>query len=200
MSEVGLTEKVGNSSKKFELWLSGRHEVYILQAPSAEAKAEWVREIKRVLFEQLQNLRGKNSRQYSGLVALRRQNSAPVKQQPVPTWDTTSICSSSDSGAVCGSTSSCSRNSSFASSSAPPGAAVGVGNKRFSSVTTNSDLNRMSYVTTEEEEEDDVEDDIGDNVSEDVESSCVEEESDWETDTMASGLMGFEVRFNAKTL
>ncbi|CAG0921116.1 unnamed protein product [Notodromas monacha] len=165
MSEVGMTEKVGRSSKKFELWVSSRHEVYVLQAPSADAKAEWVREIKRVLFEQLQNLRGKNARQYSGLVALRRQHSAPA-----PAWDASSVCSSRASS------SSCSRNSSCS--------------KRMSA---SVDTNRVSYVTAEENEADDDEDvDEEEEEEYDVESSCLEEESDWETDTMASGLMGFE--------
>ncbi|EFX81870.1 hypothetical protein DAPPUDRAFT_21042, partial [Daphnia pulex] len=56
MSEVGLTETVhsgkGSDARKFELWLQGRHEVWVLQAPARDVKETWITEIKRVLLNQ----------------------------------------------------------------------------------------------------------------------------------------------------
>ncbi|XP_029645767.1 guanine nucleotide exchange factor DBS isoform X12 [Octopus sinensis] len=57
MSLVGLTESVKGDKKKFELWLRGREEVYIIQAPSIEVKDIWVKEIKNVLLNQFDQLR-----------------------------------------------------------------------------------------------------------------------------------------------
>eukprot|EP00106_Octopus_bimaculoides_P006185 XP_014773627.1 PREDICTED: guanine nucleotide exchange factor DBS-like isoform X14 [Octopus bimaculoides] len=57
MSLVGLTESVKGDKKKFELWLRGREEVYIIQAPSIEVKDIWVKEIKTVLLNQFDQLR-----------------------------------------------------------------------------------------------------------------------------------------------
>ncbi|XP_026676823.1 guanine nucleotide exchange factor DBS [Diaphorina citri] len=73
MSQVGLTETVKGDSRKFELWLQGRQEVYIIQATTLEQKQSWVNEIKRVLLEQLQELRGEKIRQYSANFAKMRQ-------------------------------------------------------------------------------------------------------------------------------
>ncbi|KAG1682081.1 Guanine nucleotide exchange factor DBS [Nymphon striatum] len=67
MSQIGLTENVKGSrgdKKKFELWLHGRTEVYTIQAPTLEVKNEWVKEIKRVLIDQLEKLKGENIKQY----------------------------------------------------------------------------------------------------------------------------------------
>ncbi|KAK4316259.1 hypothetical protein Pmani_012567 [Petrolisthes manimaculis] len=68
MSQVGLTESVrGNKGdiRKFEVWLQGRQEVHTILAPSAEVKETWVKEIKRVLLDQFEYLKGENIKQYS---------------------------------------------------------------------------------------------------------------------------------------
>ncbi|GLH15336.1 Uncharacterized protein GBIM_19803 [Gryllus bimaculatus] len=65
MSQIGLTESVKGDSRKFEVWLQGRQEVHTIQALTVEQKAAWVREIKRVLLEQLAELKGEKIRQYS---------------------------------------------------------------------------------------------------------------------------------------
>lgn len=43
MSQVGLTETAKGDSRKFELWLQGRQEVYIIQAATLEQKLSWVK-------------------------------------------------------------------------------------------------------------------------------------------------------------
>ncbi|XP_042228401.1 guanine nucleotide exchange factor DBS-like isoform X1 [Homarus americanus] len=71
MSQVGLTESVrGNKGdiRKFEVWLQGRQEVHIILAPSAEVKETWVKEIKRVLLDQFEYLKGENIKQYSSRI------------------------------------------------------------------------------------------------------------------------------------
>lgn len=65
MSQVGLTESVKGDPRKFEVWLQGRQEVHTIQAATTEQTQQWVKEIKRVLFEQLRELKGENIRQYS---------------------------------------------------------------------------------------------------------------------------------------
>ncbi|KAJ1520073.1 hypothetical protein ONE63_004298 [Megalurothrips usitatus] len=65
MSQVGLTESVKGDPKKFEVWLQGRQEVHTIQAATAEQTQQWVSEIKRVLLEQLRELKGEKIRQYS---------------------------------------------------------------------------------------------------------------------------------------
>ncbi|CAE1260161.1 MCF2 [Acanthosepion pharaonis] len=57
LSHIGLTESVKGDKRKFELWLRGREEVHIIQAPSIEEKEEWVKEIKAVLLNQFDQLR-----------------------------------------------------------------------------------------------------------------------------------------------
>lgn len=71
MSQVGLTESVrGNKGdiRKFEVWLQGRQEVHTILAPSAEVKETWVKEIKRVLLDQFEYLKGENIKQYSSRI------------------------------------------------------------------------------------------------------------------------------------
>nr|XP_043066532.1 guanine nucleotide exchange factor DBS isoform X3 [Drosophila bipectinata] len=65
MSEVGLTESVRGDTKRFEVWLQGRQEVHVLQAPSIDVKMKWVSEIKRVLLNQLEELKGEKIKQYN---------------------------------------------------------------------------------------------------------------------------------------
>ncbi|CAD7681076.1 unnamed protein product [Nyctereutes procyonoides] len=57
MAAVGITENVKGDVRKFEIWYNAREEVYIVQAPTAEVKAAWVSEIRKVLTSQLQACR-----------------------------------------------------------------------------------------------------------------------------------------------
>ncbi|XP_073991103.1 guanine nucleotide exchange factor DBS-like isoform X4 [Rhodnius prolixus] len=57
MSEVGLTETVKGDGRTFEIWLTGRSEVYTIQATSAEQKSSWVDQIKSLLLHQLTQLK-----------------------------------------------------------------------------------------------------------------------------------------------
>ncbi|XP_028838674.1 proto-oncogene DBL isoform X3 [Denticeps clupeoides] len=52
MSAVGITENVKADVKKFEIWYSGREEVYLIQAPSVEVKMAWLTEIRKILTNQ----------------------------------------------------------------------------------------------------------------------------------------------------
>lgn len=65
MSKIGLTEMVKGDPRKFEVWLEGRQEIYTIQAATVEQKDVWVKEIKKVLFEQLTELKGEKLRQYA---------------------------------------------------------------------------------------------------------------------------------------
>lgn len=64
MSQIGLTESVRGDARRFEIWLQGRQEVHTIQAISVEVKNKWVAEIKRVLFNQLEELKGEKIKQY----------------------------------------------------------------------------------------------------------------------------------------
>ncbi|XP_064117946.1 guanine nucleotide exchange factor DBS-like isoform X4 [Macrobrachium nipponense] len=71
MSQVGLTESIRGHKgdiRKFEVWLQGRQEVHIILAPSVEVKEAWVKEIKRVLLDQFEYLKGENIKQYSSRI------------------------------------------------------------------------------------------------------------------------------------
>ncbi|XP_045481933.1 guanine nucleotide exchange factor DBS-like [Harmonia axyridis] len=65
LSQIGLTESVKGDPKKFEVWLRGRAEVYTLQAVDVEQKQAWVSKIKRVLLDQLEELRGEKIKEYA---------------------------------------------------------------------------------------------------------------------------------------
>ena len=64
MSQIGLTESVKGDPRKFEVWLQGRLEVHTIQAATVEIKNKWVAEIKQVLMNQLQELKGEKIKQY----------------------------------------------------------------------------------------------------------------------------------------
>ncbi|XP_058464831.1 guanine nucleotide exchange factor DBS isoform X3 [Malaya genurostris] len=64
MSQIGLTESVRGDSRRFEVWLQGRQEVHTIQAGTIEIKNKWVSEIKRVLLNQLEELKGEKIKQY----------------------------------------------------------------------------------------------------------------------------------------
>ncbi|XP_016894997.1 proto-oncogene DBL [Cynoglossus semilaevis] len=57
MTAVGITENVKGDVKKFEIWYSGREEVYIVQAPTVEVKMAWLNELRRILTNQQKLLR-----------------------------------------------------------------------------------------------------------------------------------------------
>ncbi|XP_013880099.1 guanine nucleotide exchange factor DBS [Austrofundulus limnaeus] len=59
MSAVGITENAKGDNKKFEIWCNSREEVFIVQAPTPEVKTEWVKEIRKVLTQQLKACRGR---------------------------------------------------------------------------------------------------------------------------------------------
>ncbi|XP_030748753.1 guanine nucleotide exchange factor DBS-like isoform X2 [Sitophilus oryzae] len=67
MSKVGLTESVKGDARRFEVWLEGRQEVHIIQAANLEQKHAWVNEIKKVLFNQLEEIKGEKIKQYAAL-------------------------------------------------------------------------------------------------------------------------------------
>uniref|UniRef100_A0A665WRE4 MCF.2 cell line derived transforming sequence a n=1 Tax=Echeneis naucrates TaxID=173247 RepID=A0A665WRE4_ECHNA len=58
MIAVGITENVKGDVKKFEIWYSGREEVYVVQAPTVEVKMAWLNELRRILTNQQKLLRG----------------------------------------------------------------------------------------------------------------------------------------------
>uniref|UniRef100_A0A5F8G7A3 MCF.2 cell line derived transforming sequence n=1 Tax=Monodelphis domestica TaxID=13616 RepID=A0A5F8G7A3_MONDO len=58
MSAIGITENVKGDSRKFEIWYSGREEVYIMQAQTMESKAAWLNEIRKILFKQQELMKG----------------------------------------------------------------------------------------------------------------------------------------------
>ncbi|XP_034653766.1 guanine nucleotide exchange factor DBS isoform X2 [Drosophila subobscura] len=65
VSQIGLTESVRGDTKRFEVWLQGRQEVHTMQAATVDLKNKWVAEIKRVLLNQLEELKGEKIKQYS---------------------------------------------------------------------------------------------------------------------------------------
>ncbi|MEE6496760.1 hypothetical protein FKM82_002482 [Ascaphus truei] len=52
MNAVGITENVKGDNRKFEIWYSGREEVYVVQAQTAEQKIAWLNEIRKILTKQ----------------------------------------------------------------------------------------------------------------------------------------------------
>lgn len=64
MSQIGLTESVRGDVRRFEVWLNGRQEVHTIQAVTVEIKNKWVSEIKKVLLNQLEELKDEKIKQY----------------------------------------------------------------------------------------------------------------------------------------
>ena len=64
MSLIGLTESVRGDPRRFEIWLQGRAEVHTFQAATVEIKGKWVTEIKKVLMNQLEELKDEKIKQY----------------------------------------------------------------------------------------------------------------------------------------
>nr|DBA20934.1 TPA: hypothetical protein GDO54_017665 [Pyxicephalus adspersus] len=72
MNAVGITENVKGDNRKFEIWYSGREEVYIVQAQTAEQKAAWLNEIRKILTKQgeLMKVEKKKQNSFSDQVVL----------------------------------------------------------------------------------------------------------------------------------
>ncbi|XP_041036736.1 rho guanine nucleotide exchange factor 40-like isoform X2 [Carcharodon carcharias] len=53
-ADVGLTENIGDTGLRFELWFRRRqsHEAYVFQAESADVKQAWTRDIAQILWRQ----------------------------------------------------------------------------------------------------------------------------------------------------
>lgn len=64
MSHIGLTESVRGDGRRFEVWLQGRQEVHTIQAGTVDIKNKWVAEIKKVLLNQLEELKDEKIKQY----------------------------------------------------------------------------------------------------------------------------------------
>uniref|UniRef100_A0A4W3IB86 MCF.2 cell line derived transforming sequence n=1 Tax=Callorhinchus milii TaxID=7868 RepID=A0A4W3IB86_CALMI len=58
MNAVGITENVKGDIRKFEVWYSGREEVYLIQAPTVDVKLAWLNEIRKVLTNPEKLFRG----------------------------------------------------------------------------------------------------------------------------------------------
>lgn len=54
MTDIGLTEQVGESPTKYEIWFRKRKpsDTYLLQAPNTEMKEAWTEEISKLLWRQ----------------------------------------------------------------------------------------------------------------------------------------------------
>ncbi|VEN49521.1 unnamed protein product [Callosobruchus maculatus] len=78
MSQIGLTESVKGDPRKFEVWLQGRQEVHTIQAANVDQKNTWVNEIKKVLFNQLEEIRGEKIKQYA--LSHNNHSSRPLRQ------------------------------------------------------------------------------------------------------------------------
>ncbi|XP_075216691.1 guanine nucleotide exchange factor DBS-like isoform X2 [Lycorma delicatula] len=72
MSEVGLTETVKGDGRTFEVWLPGRQEVHTIQAATQQQKNSWVEQIKKLLFDQLAQLKIRQFTAKSQHMALRQ--------------------------------------------------------------------------------------------------------------------------------
>uniref|UniRef100_A0A8C3XLP3 MCF.2 cell line derived transforming sequence n=1 Tax=Chelydra serpentina TaxID=8475 RepID=A0A8C3XLP3_CHESE len=58
MNAVGITENVKGDHRKFEIWYSGREEVYVVQAPTVDVKMVWLSEMRKILFKQQELIKG----------------------------------------------------------------------------------------------------------------------------------------------
>lgn len=61
-AEIGMTENVGDSGLRFEIWFRRRksQDTYILQASSPEVKTVWTAIIGKILWRQALRNRGQN--------------------------------------------------------------------------------------------------------------------------------------------
>ncbi|XP_077987372.1 guanine nucleotide exchange factor DBS-like [Glandiceps talaboti] len=84
MTEYGMTENVKTDKRKFELWCHGRSEVYVIQAPTADIKCHWVREIRRVLQSQFEVAKATRRRSSTDRVIQNIQNANSSQLSPSP--------------------------------------------------------------------------------------------------------------------
>ncbi|CDQ68477.1 unnamed protein product [Oncorhynchus mykiss] len=86
MSAVGITENVKGDVKKFEIWYSGREEVYAVQAPTVEVKTAWLGELRRILTNQQKLL--KDERRVDIQMPDHIRRSPPMSERSVLQTDT----------------------------------------------------------------------------------------------------------------
>ncbi|XP_028815680.1 proto-oncogene DBL isoform X4 [Denticeps clupeoides] len=99
MSAVGITENIKGDAKKFEIWYSGREEVYVVQAPTLEVKLAWLNEIRKILTNQQKLLKDEISLTNPApeLIELATPLSESKQQRSsVSSEETESVCSSPD--------------------------------------------------------------------------------------------------------
>ncbi|KAL8180824.1 UNVERIFIED_CONTAM: hypothetical protein K2H54_035061 [Gekko kuhli] len=65
MNAVGITENVKGDHRKFEIWYSGREEVYVVQAQTVDLKMAWLNEIRKILFKQQELMKVEKQQQPS---------------------------------------------------------------------------------------------------------------------------------------
>ncbi|XP_069603127.1 proto-oncogene DBL isoform X1 [Ranitomeya imitator] len=65
MNAVGITENVKGDNRKFEIWYSGREEVYVVQAQTSDQKAAWLSEIRKILTRQRELIKVEKLKQNS---------------------------------------------------------------------------------------------------------------------------------------
>ncbi|XP_077165508.1 proto-oncogene DBL isoform X4 [Paroedura picta] len=65
MTAVGITENVKGDHRKFEIWYSGREEVYVVQAQTVDLKMAWLNEIRKILFKQQELIKVEKQQQPS---------------------------------------------------------------------------------------------------------------------------------------
>ncbi|KAM4696962.1 proto-oncogene DBL [Rhinophrynus dorsalis] len=63
MSAVGITENVKGDNRKFEIWYSGREEVYVVQAQTSDQKLAWLNEIRKILTKQQELIKVEKQKQ-----------------------------------------------------------------------------------------------------------------------------------------
>jgi len=163
MSEVGLTETVhsgkGSDARKFELWLQGRQEVWVLQAPSRDVKETWITEVKRVLLNQFHQLKGQTQQtprsgpvintSVSNLQKI-NQHSASIPNDTTSTfmhkslrltssWEYTGIAGSSSSSSSSSGVSSAGDRNSIIDSNTSTTSRASTGNRLLRSTTIDED-------------------------------------------------------------
>ncbi|XP_053555219.1 proto-oncogene DBL, partial [Bombina bombina] len=63
MNAVGITENVKGDARKFEIWYSGREEVYVVQAQTVDQKIAWLTEIRKILTKQRELIKVEKQKQ-----------------------------------------------------------------------------------------------------------------------------------------
>ncbi|XP_063289594.1 proto-oncogene DBL [Pelobates fuscus] len=63
MNAVGITENLKGDNRKFEIWYSGREEVYVVQAQTVEQKSAWLSEIRKILTKQQELIKVEKQKQ-----------------------------------------------------------------------------------------------------------------------------------------